>query len=108
MSEPIKITLYGENGEEIKTYSRSHISWEFFKRSREAGIPKDGSLSAENIKIIQEFVCDFYDNQFTIEDLIKGSDVGEVLRVATKVAFRVLQIMKEQGIALPNVQTAAK
>jgi hypothetical protein len=105
---PIEITLYDDNDEVIKTFSRSRVSWEFFKKSLHARVPEDGNLNEENLQAIREFVCNFYDNQFTVEELIKGSDVREVLAVATAVAYKVIQIMEEQGITLPNAPTAAE
>jgi hypothetical protein len=105
MSEPIKLTLYDENDEEIKTYSRSRISWEFFKKSLHAKVPEDGILNDENMHSIQEFVCNFYDNQFTEDDLIKGADVRETLTIATQIGYVMIKMMKEQGISLPNVPT---
>lgn len=108
MSEPIKITFYDENDEEIKTYSRSRISWEFFKKSLHARIPEDGNVSDDNMHNIREFVCNFYDNQFTEDELSKGADVGETLTIAAQIGFRVVKMMKEQGIALPNAPAAAE
>ena len=40
MSEPIIVNFYDENDEVIKTFSRSRISWEFFKRAQSTRPPK--------------------------------------------------------------------
>lgn len=108
MKTPIEITLYDENDEPIKTYSRSRISWGFYKKSQYARVPEGGNLSDENILSIREFVCNFYDNQFTEEELIKGADVRETLMVAVQIGYKVVQLMKEQGISLPNAWTATE
>jgi hypothetical protein len=108
MKTPIQLTLYDENGEEIKTYSRTHVSWEFFKRATNNRIPEDGILSDDDMSLIYKFVCDFYDNQFTVKELENGADVRETLSVVAQASRLVAEIMQEQGIKFPNVQTAAK
>ena len=106
MNEPITLTFYDENSNPIKTYSRSHISWGFFKKALNASVPEDGILRDENINTIAKFICDFYDNQFSEDDVINHTDVREVLGIVSKASCKVAEIMQEQGIKFPNVQAA--
>lgn len=108
MKAPIELTLYDENDQPIKTYSRSRISWGFFKKSLNARVPDDGIMTEENMNTILQFVCDFYDNQFTAEELSKGADVDDTCMIAIKIASKVVELMEKQGIKLPNAPTAAE
>lgn len=108
MSEPIIVNFYDENDEVIKTFSRSRISWEFFKRAQSTRPPENGDITEDNLRAIRQLVCDFYDNQFTEEELIKFSSVNEILLISTEICYRLIKLLKEQGITLPNAETAAE
>lgn len=79
---PIEITLYGENDEPIKTYSKSVIRWGVLKKAtklanqiRESG---DNAFN-EDYDAISAFVCMLFDNAFTAAELEAGADVSEIM-----------------------------
>lgn len=105
---PIELNFYDENDQVIKTYSKSRVSWGMFKASLENKVPENGVIDEDNMKMIRQFVCEFFDNQFTEDELIAHTDVEEVLLVATQISYKVITIMREQGIKLPNPWAAAE
>ncbi|MBR3591596.1 MAG: hypothetical protein IKK65_03890 [Clostridia bacterium] len=113
MSTPIELHFYNKNNELIKTYKQDRISWDFLKRA--VKIRDVNTLDESNIDIITEFVCEFYGNCFSKfgkkankRTLLKHTDVEQLLAVAGQIITRVMNMMKENGVSLPNVPAATK
>lgn len=106
MITPIELYFYNKNNEIIKTYSQSIIRWEFFKKA--VRIVDNKNLDANNLDIIYEFVCSFYGNKFSVRKLKKYTDVEQLLAVAGQIVMRILDMMKREGVSLPNAQMAEK
>ena len=106
MITPIELHFYNKNNEVIKTYSQSVIKWGFFKDA--VKIVDNNSLDANNLDTIYEFVRSFYGNRFSVRKLKKYTDVEQLLAVAGQIVMRVLDMMKREGVSLPNTQTVEK
>lgn len=106
MITPIELHFYDKNNEIIKTYSQSVIKWDFFKQAIK--IVDDKNLDANNLDRIYEFVRSFYGNRFSVRKLKKYTDVEQLLAVAGQIIMRVLEMMKREGVTLPNSPTAEK
>lgn len=106
MVTPIELHFYNKNNEVIKTYSQSIIKWEFFKKA--VKIADGENLDTNNLDIIYEFVRSFYGNKFSVRKLKKYTDVEQLLAVAGQIVMRVLDMMKREGVSLPNAQTVEK
>lgn len=98
MPEPIQITLYGEDDEPIKTYTRSIIPWGLLKKAA-----KLSSLIGENaedagveaaVSEVSAFVVEIFGNQFTVEELEQGADVGEIVAVLQAIVARASGLVK--------------
>lgn len=106
MITPIELHFYNKNNEVIKTYSQSVIKWEFFKKA--VMIADNKNLDVENLDTIYEFVRSFYGNKFSVRELKKYTDIEQLLAVAGQIVMRVLDMMRREGVSLPNAQTAEK
>ena len=102
----IELHFYNKNNEVIKTYSQSVIKWEFFKKA--VMIADNKNLDVENLDTIYEFVRSFYGNKFSVRELKKYTDIEQLLAVAGQIVMRVLDMMKREGVSLPNAQTVEK
>lgn len=106
MKTPIELHFYNKNNEVIRTYSQNRISWDFLKRA--VRIADTKILDQSSIDIICDFICDFYGRRFSKRKLLKHTDVDQLLAVAGQIVMRVLTMMKENGVTLPNVPTATE
>lgn len=113
MKTPIELHFYNKNNEIIKTYKQHRITWKFLKQ---AATFKDANILDEsNVDIIAEFVCDFFGNRFSLfgktankRKLLKYTDIDQLVAVAGAIVNRVIIIMSENGVTLPNIQTVTK
>ena len=106
MITPIELHFYNRNNEILKTYSQSVIKWKFFKSAVQIGDSEN--FDANNLDNIYKFVCNFYENRFTVRKLKKYTDVEQVLAVAGQIVTRVLDMMKLEGVSFPKAPTVEK
>jgi hypothetical protein len=86
---PLKITIYGANDAENKEYSRSTIAWGILKKAIALTKSIDAeSASVEDIDAIASLVVDAFGGQFSIQDLDKGADIGEMMAVLQSIVAR--------------------
>jgi hypothetical protein len=79
MSALVSLTLYDNNDEVIKTYQKSVIKWGLMKKAIRLGKGmSDEDFGEADFDKISEFVCELFDNQFTLQELENGADVAEV------------------------------
>ena len=104
MRTPIDLHFYNKQNEVIKTYSQSRVTWKFLRKAVEF---KDANiLDDSSVDIIAQFVCEFYGNRFSKRKLLRHTDVDQLVAVAGAIINRVICIMSENGVNLPNGQTA--
>lgn len=90
LQTPIKITLYDpETDEEKATYSRTFVPWRLLK----AAIRLEKLLDPENLTedisdALAELVVETFDSKFSVEDLDRGADIGEMVTVLTAIISR--------------------
>ena len=90
---PIVITLYDANDEVKGTYTRSFIPWEVLKEAvKLQGINLD-KISEEDVDRMAHLVVAAFGDRFTIDDLNKGSDVGEMMTVINSIVSRASNAM---------------
>lgn len=94
LGTPIQFTLYGDEDEEIKTYSRARVPVMFAERAIELSTSFTGdNLGQEQLMALYQIVVDFYSGQFTVEDLRKGADLGELIAVLEAISTRAVELM---------------
>ena len=106
MANPIVLYFYNKQNEVIKTFEQNRITWEFLKKAVRISDVK--TLDESNINIIADFVREFYGRRFSKRALLKHTDVDQLLAVAGQIVTRVLVMMKDNGVTLPNGQMAVK
>lgn len=106
MATPIELHFYNKQNEIFKTFKQDRITWEFLKKAVKISDVK--VLDDGNIDIIADFVREFYNRRFSKRALMKYTDVDQLLAVAGQIVMRVLTMMKENGVTLPNAPTATK
>ena len=98
--------LFCEDNEIIRTYRQERISWDFLKKA--VKIKDIRTLDESNVNIIAEFVCDFFGNKFGRKKLMKHTDVEQLLAVAGHIINRVITMMQENGVTLPEAEAATE
>ena len=86
---PMVVHLYGEDNEVLKTFTRSFVPWKMLKKavklSKEVNFE---DLKAEDVDQIAGLVVEVFSDQFSLEDLDNGADVGEMLAVIENIVAR--------------------
>lgn len=99
LGTPIQFTLYGDNDEVIGNYSRARVPVSFAERAIDlSGDLAGDNLSQAQLMAIYQIVVDFYGGQFTLEDLRKGADLGELIAVITAIAARAMELLPKNQI----------
>ncbi len=113
MATPIELHFYNKNNEIIKTYKQERVTWDFLKQAVKINDVK--TLDDSNIDIIADFVCKFYGYRFSIfgkkankKILLRYTDVDQLLAVAGQIINRVIKMMHDNGVSLPNAQSATE
>ncbi len=81
----MKITLYNPADNEPKaSFSRSFVPWRLLKQAvkltRELG-KKGDDLNDEDIDALASLVVEAFGNQFSVQELNDGADIGEMMVV---------------------------
>ena len=93
LGTPIQLTLYDINDEIKGNFSRARVPLSFAERAIEmSGSLKDG-MGIEQLQSLYALVVDFFGNQFTLEDLRSGADLGELISVIKAIATRAVELM---------------
>lgn len=106
MKTPIEIHFYNKNNEVIRTYKQDRITWEFLKRA--VRITDVKTLDDSSIDVIADFIREFFGRRFSKRALLKYTDVEQLLAVGAHIVMYVLEMMRQNGVTLPNVETAAE
>lgn len=86
-TEPIRITLYGENDEAIDEFQKNIIPWGMLKKAlKMQDVTKKSD--EKTFDVLGTYVCELFGNKFTLEQLEKGADISEVIAVITEVTNR--------------------
>jgi len=101
LGTPIQLTLYDVDDEVKGTFSRSRVPVSFAERAIEmSGSLKDG-MGIEQMQSLYALVVDFFGNQFTIDELREGADLGELITVIKAIATRAVELMPKQENPTP-------
>ena len=106
MKTPIEIHFYNRNNEVIRTYKQDRITWEFLKRA--VRITDVKTLDDSSIDVIADFIREFFGRRFSKRALLKYTDAEQLLAVGAHIVMYVLEMMRQNGVTLPNVETAAE
>ena len=99
LKEPVELTLYDDNDEEIETYKLMTIRWGLLKRALSLSkfVKKADDVTEEEFDAIGQLVCDMYRNKFTLDDLDTKADKDQVMS-----AFQ--SIVRQSGKSFPNAE----
>lgn len=110
MNAAITINLYGLNDEIKKTFTRSIIPWGILKKAVKLSKDlKDGdAISDEEVDALAQFVVDVFGDQFTLDELNDGADLGEMMTVMKNIMTRAGAIVKENPTSAPPIYQKRK
>jgi hypothetical protein len=101
---PITLTLYDpETCEARETFSRAFVPWGILKAAIRCQGMDQKAMTPEDVDLINGLVVDFYNNQFTVEDLKAGATLGEVMSVLTAIMSRLEGDLPGLGGANPTL-----
>jgi hypothetical protein len=105
---PIRLTLYNpETDEVIREYTRSFIPWELLKRAlRLQKVLNTDEINESDLDELAGLVVAVFGDQFTVEQLNNGADMGEMLAVINAIVSRASQLI--QGSPNPTIAAAAR
>jgi hypothetical protein len=94
--KPIELTLYDpETNEVIQTFTRSFVPWEILKRAiRMKKIIGAGDISEDDLDELAGLVVAVFGDQFSLEQVNKGTDVSEMITVINSVIGRASQFVE--------------
>lgn len=82
----MQITLYDENSEPVKSFTRGFVPWKLLKRAvRLANSMDKAKMKEEDLDELAGLVVETFGNQFTVEQLNDGADVSEMMAVLTAI-----------------------
>jgi len=87
-SKPLEITLYDEQDEPKKTYTRSIIPWRVLKKAIRLQNVDQNHLQEENVDEIASLVVETFGDQFSLDDLNNGAELGEMMTILTQIVTR--------------------
>src|SRR5689334_5981893 len=101
---PIQITMYDANDEPIETYSRTRVPTEILLQAMDLSeeletFDQDNAGAAEVRQMLETlgaFIVEVFGAQFTLGELLKTTEMNDMITVVTAVANRA------QGIAEAN------
>jgi hypothetical protein len=80
----LAISLYNNDNEVVATYTRTFVPWKLLKRAIKLMQNFDASkINESDIDELAALVVDVFGNQFTVDQLNDGADVGEMMSVLT-------------------------
>ena len=85
---PLEITLYTQNDEVKKTYTRSIIPWRVLKKAVKLQSLDQEHLVEEDIDSIASLVVEAFGDQFSLDELNNGAELGEMMTVLTTIVTR--------------------
>lgn len=87
---PIELTLYDpETNEAKKTYTRSFIPWAILKRAISMKtMLSSGELTEQDVDELASLVVAVFGDQFSLDEISKGADIGEMISVIKAVITR--------------------
>jgi len=102
---PLLITLYDPITNEGTDFIRSYVPWGILKKAirmlKNVGKPED--MTDEDIDSIAALVVEAFGDRFTVADLDKKSDVGEMMTVIKNIVSRAEVTMEQQKIENPTL-----
>jgi len=78
---PIELTLYNDQDEAVKTFTKSVVRWGILKKAIKLAkaLDKSEGLGDDDFDAISSFICHLFDDQFTVAELENGADVSEIM-----------------------------
>lgn len=107
--KPIELTLYDpETNEAVKTYTRSFVPWEILKSALRLNKRFDSSeFTEEDVDELAALAVAVFGYQFSVEQVNKGTDIGEMMTVIQSIVTRASQFMGKNG-GNPTLAAKAK
>jgi len=81
LKEPIELTLYDGNNEEIETFKLMIIRWGFLKKALTLAKQIKEAEAEEQFDTIGKLICEIYGNRFSLDDLNEKGDRDQVMAV---------------------------
>jgi hypothetical protein len=102
--KPLEIRLYNSENEPT-VYTRSIVTWGVIKKAMRMSkrFTKPEDTNEEDLDSLSALIVEAFGDRFSMEDLDKGADVGEMISVMMNIVARAQQIMKEQSRANPTL-----
>lgn len=93
MAKPIEITLYNpETNEVVKTFTRSFVPWAILKKALRLQKTIDSDeMTEDDVDELAGLVVAVFGDQFSLEQVNAGMDVGEMVTVLNAVIARATQ-----------------
>lgn len=88
MPKPLEITLYSDHDEVKKTYTRSIIPWRVLKKAVRLQTLDAGHMTEEDVDSIAALVVEAFGDQFTLDELNSGAELGEMMTVLATIVTR--------------------
>ena len=90
LTTPLTLRLYDPETDEIKKeFTRSYVPWGLLKKAiRLQKLLDSDDLKEEDVDELTGLVVAAFNDQFTVEELNNGSDLGEMMSVLQNIIAR--------------------
>jgi len=94
--KPIEITIYDpETNEPKKTYTRSFIPWAILKKAiRMQKLVNTSDIDETTVDEMAALVVAAFGDQFSLDEVTNGADVGEMMTVIQSIIARASQFVQ--------------
>jgi hypothetical protein len=100
---PIKITFYNPDDSIKKEYSKVRIPVGLVDVALELSEHLDQETDQETWQALQAFLVEAFGNQFTLDELKQGADLGDMQSVFKMILTKVAAVMADIGAENPTV-----
>ena len=98
VARPVEITLYDpETNEPVKTYVRSFIPWGILKRALALQHIEINNMTEDDFDSLTSLVVAAFGDQFSVDDLNRGADAGEMASVVMAIVHRAAVFVQGQN-----------
>src|SRR4030042_328238 len=102
LGTPIQFTVYGDDDEVKAVYSRARVPLMFVERAIELSRTlEEDNLGQEQLNALYQIIVDFYGEKFSIDELRKGADTGELLSAIEAITKRASELMPNKPNPTP-------
>lgn len=109
MPDPIQITFYNSDDTVKAEYSKLRIPLGLIDIALELSENQDPKSDRETWAAIKSFIVEVFGNQFTLDELNQGADLGDIISVFNMISAKISNVLRSfnPNPTRPGIRPAA-